>query len=266
MLSGGQRQRLAIARSIISDPRVLLLDEATSALDPKSERVVQDALSKVSKNRTTLIIAHKLSTIRAADSIAVVSEGTVYEQGTHLELINKKGHYAALVAAQDLGEKELEEQDRAGVPSDTFYPSEKVEHHASHQKDLVGSGAADEGAQQLSCGTLNYSLTWCIALMLYEQRGLKFCFCLSTIGCLVGGGLYPAQAILFSRIINVFQLEGEEARSQANFYSLLFFVLALANLVAYFIVGWTCNVIGQTVTHRYRREMFDKVLSQVSIE
>lgn len=246
MLSGGQRQRLAIARSIISDPRVLLLDEATSALDPKAERVVQDALSNVSKDRTTLIIAHKLSTIRAADSIAVISDGTVCEQGTHSELMAKKGHYAALVAAQDLGEEEQQEDEAAEVSRNMHYPSEKIELHASHQTDLVRTVTTDKEVVKLSSGTLNYSLLRCIALMLYEQRGLKLCFCLSTIGCLIGGGLYPAQAILFSRVINVFQLTGQEARNKADFYSLLFFILALANLVAYFIVGWTCNVSSQS--------------------
>lgn len=86
-LSGGQKQRLAIARSIVSEPTVLLLDEATSALDPKAEKIVQQALDRVSKDRTTIVIAHKLSTIRTANSIAVISDGEVVEQGSHDELL-----------------------------------------------------------------------------------------------------------------------------------------------------------------------------------
>jgi ATP-binding cassette subfamily B (MDR/TAP) protein 1 len=86
-LSGGQKQRLAIARSIVSEPTVLLLDEATSALDPKAEKIVQQALDRVSKDRTTIVIAHKLSTIRTADDIAVMANGAVIEQGTHNELL-----------------------------------------------------------------------------------------------------------------------------------------------------------------------------------
>jgi ATP-binding cassette subfamily B (MDR/TAP) protein 1 len=86
-LSGGQKQRLAIARSIVSSPTVLLLDEATSALDPKAEKIVQQALDRVSKDRTTIVIAHKLSTIRGADNIAVMANGAVVEQGTHEKLL-----------------------------------------------------------------------------------------------------------------------------------------------------------------------------------
>lgn len=263
MLSGGQRQRIAIARSIISDPKILLLDEATSALDPKAEKIVQDALSNVSCNRTTLVIAHKLATIKAADSIAVMSEGTVVEQGTHSELINKEGHYAALVSAQDLGD---EEEAPANGPKSTDFSlsNEKIDRQISLQPKLEISKTADAEAQYLASGTLNHSLLRCIIIMFAEQRNLYFCFIVSTIACLIGGATYPAQAILFSRVLNVFLLEGQQARDQANFYSLFFFVVALGNLLAYFVIGWTCNYIAQTVTHRYRREMFDQVLSQVS--
>ena len=97
-LSGGQRQRLAVARALLRDPAVLLLDEATSALDAASEAAVVSALERASEGRTTLVVAHRLSTVARSESLAYVSGGRVAEQGTHQELLAAGGAYAALVA------------------------------------------------------------------------------------------------------------------------------------------------------------------------
>jgi ABC-type multidrug transport system fused ATPase/permease subunit len=100
-LSGGQRQRVAIARAILKNPAILILDEATSSLDAESEALVQEALDELMKNRTTIIIAHRLATIRKVDRIYVLKDGEIVEEGTHTHLSEKEdGFYANLVRLQ----------------------------------------------------------------------------------------------------------------------------------------------------------------------
>ncbi len=101
-LSGGQRQRLAIARALVRDPRFLLLDEATSALDTESEKVVQQALETAARGRTTIAVAHRLSTVRDADQLFVLEAGRVAERGTHAELLARRGRYWEMCQAQSL--------------------------------------------------------------------------------------------------------------------------------------------------------------------
>lgn len=252
MLSGGQRQRIAIARSIISDPKILLLDEATSALDPKAEQKVQEALDKVSRDRTTLIIAHKLATVKNADNIAVITNGVVVEQGGHQELLRLDGRYAKLVAAQDLGADDTigaREEDKPDLAR------RQTTMQSQQERAATDTGTFEEG-------DLGYSLIKCLWILLSEQKSLYPIFITAAIGCCIGAATFPGQAVLYSRILNVFTLEPEEGQRQVNFYSLMFFIVAIGNVVAYGIVGVTCNTIGQRLSHSYRAEMLENTLKQ----
>jgi subfamily B ATP-binding cassette protein MsbA len=108
-LSGGQRQRVAIARAILKNPAVLILDEATSNLDTESERLIEDALGRLLVGRTTLIIAHRLSTVRRADRLVVLDHGRIVEEGSHAELLELRGVYARLYQRQFRDEDQVRE-------------------------------------------------------------------------------------------------------------------------------------------------------------
>jgi ATP-binding cassette, subfamily B (MDR/TAP), member 1 len=258
LLSGGQRQRIAIARSIVSNPKILLLDEATSALDPRAEGVVQRALDRVSVNRTTLVIAHKLATVKDTDNIAVISDGQVVEQGTHDELLRSDGRYARLVEAQSIEERSNTTTDVSEIPHEDP-EKDLIRQISSFKPTTMGKSSTTAEPEP---GTLGYSLIRCIFLMFLEQKSLYGYFFLSMIACLIAGAVFPGQALIFSRIFVVFTLPPHEGQPKADFYSLMFFVIALGCLVAYFIIGITCNIIGQEVTHRYRKELFSNMLRQ----
>ena len=101
-LSGGQKQRISIARALLKDAPILILDEATSSVDTETEWQIQQALNRLTRNRTTLVIAHRLSTIRHADKIVVLGSGSIVETGTHAELMARSGRYAKMVETQSL--------------------------------------------------------------------------------------------------------------------------------------------------------------------
>ncbi|KAG9254054.1 multidrug resistance protein 1 [Emericellopsis atlantica] len=249
-LSGGQKQRIVIARSIISNPKVLLLDEATSALDPKAEKIVQLALNNVAKGRTMVVIAHRLSTIRDADNIIVMAKGEVIEQGSHDNLTAQNGAYARLVKAQDLGSGTLEED--SGPEAD------------AHEDDLdrplttVSTNASAGGPLGIK-DEESYSLFHGLWLILAENPTLWWAYFLVAIACIAGGATYPALAVLFAKTMQAFETIDV---SRVNFFSLMFFVVACGNLVAYAVAGWLSNVVAQHVMKRYRGELFNDTLRQ----
>lgn len=259
-LSGGQRQRLCIARSILSNPKILLCDEATSALDPRAEKVVQDALDHVTKGKTTLVIAHKIKTIMAADNIIVIANGKVHEQGTHGQLVERDDLYAAMVRAQDLNTapQNVDGSHEGHQKQSSVDTTTSDNHH--HQTELVSSVTEFKKKPQ-TLQSVGYSLFTCIFLMLKEHSDLYYLYGILMVAQLIVGATYPTQSILLSRLIRAFTKQGSEGTKDADFYSLMFFILALANLFGSFVIGMIANRIGQTLTHRYRYEMFERVLA-----
>ncbi|KAL6233420.1 hypothetical protein BDW75DRAFT_252061 [Aspergillus navahoensis] len=244
LLSGGQKQRIAIARSIISEPRILLLDEATSALDPHAEGIVQQALDSASANRTTVVITHKLATIRNAPNIVVMSKGKIVEQGRHKELVSRNGVYATL------------ENSGSGGTSTSDDDSEKRD-----VQSLARPWSADAQAQQLTA-LKNWEVNDLYGKigiihnlwgLLRETPEIWFWFAITTATCIARAAVNPGQAVLLGNILSVFDSPSFMARG--NFIALMFFVMSLGILVTYFAMGWSTNTIAQL-----RREIFSSFL------
>lgn len=185
LLSGGQKQRVAIARSVISEPKILLLDEATSALDPHAEGIVQQALDSASKNRTTIVIAHKLATIRNADNIVVMSKCKIVEQGRHEELVAMDGAYAKLVKAQDLSVEGKVKSDNSSDDSST----ETVEPVQSLAKYDTSDARRLESLKDREdfAAYKQTSLLVTVAKLIRSTPEIKMWYAICLLCCITGG-------------------------------------------------------------------------------
>ncbi len=189
-LSGGQRQRLAIARSIVKRPKILILDEATSSIDVRGEQMVQAALDKVSKNRTTLVIAHRLATVRKADNIIVLRKGKAIQQGTHDNLMaHQGGAYWALATAQQLMMASEGHGDEDAETNNAEITEKKSTTTIATDTTLVETTAApdqdESGTQPKSRGFWGS-----FALLLREQSHRKFWYTVLLLSALGGGGMF----------------------------------------------------------------------------
>uniref|UniRef100_A0A452UCI9 Bile salt export pump n=1 Tax=Ursus maritimus TaxID=29073 RepID=A0A452UCI9_URSMA len=283
-MSGGQKQRVAIARALVRNPKILLLDMATSALDNESEAMVQEALSKIQKGHTIISVAHRLSTVRAADVIIGFEHGTAVERGTHEELLERKGVYFTLVTLQSQGDQAANIEDET---DGTSLDSKQTFCRGGYQASLRAS-IRERSKSQLSYLVHEPSLAVVDHKSTYEEdrkdkdipveeeiepapvrRILKFnapewpYMLIGAVGAAVNGSVTPLYAFLFSQILGTFSLpDKEEQRSQINGVCLLFVVMGCVSLFTQFLQGYAFAKSGELLTKRLRKFGFRAMLGQ----
>ncbi|KAG8475248.1 hypothetical protein CXB51_032128 [Gossypium anomalum] len=280
-LSGGQKQRVAIARAILKDPRILLLDEATSALDAESERVVQEALDRIMGNRTTIIVAHRLSTVRNADTIAVIHRGKMVEKGSHSELLkDPEGAYSQLIRLQEVNKESEQVTDVSEVNPESFRQSSlrRSMKRSISRGSSIGSSSrhslsiafgvptgieVNEPAVVESEDSTEQSSKYPevpIRRLAYLNKPEIPVLLLGTIAATINGCILPIYGLLISRVIETFYKPPHELRQDTRFWALIYVALGSAALLACPSRTYFFSVAGCKLIQRIRLMCFSKVV------
>ncbi|XP_010538383.1 PREDICTED: ABC transporter B family member 2-like [Tarenaya hassleriana] len=259
-LSGGQKQRIAISRAIVKNPSVLLLDEATSALDAESEKSVQEALDRVMVGRTTVVVAHRLSTIRNADIIAVVQEGKIVETGSHDELIsNPNGAYSSLLHLQESSSLQRHPSLNRTLsrPHSLKYSRElsrtRTSFNASFcsERDSVTRPDMTDPSKQIKVTPSR----------LYSMIRPDWPYGVSgTFGALVAGAQMPLFALGVSQALVSYYMDWDTTQHEVKRIAVLFCCASVVTVIVYTIEHLSFGIMGERLTLRVREMMFSAIL------